>query len=248
MNAGACGLDIEDEQPVMPVAHIQPVTHAQRMVAARFRPVAPWIYLAAGFPLSGDPPFADLDRVFRVLEVENHHDRAAEAFDGRRKIHVAAVEIEAVNAAPDRVPGRNLTGVGFVGHVVNADTDGKIVRFAGADQFVVTDHDIAAGMHLVGVGAVGHSRVREKLGVFRVGDVDDAGPERIRHVADIGRRAVDADLAAPGAVEKSDLFKSQCARHYSSPIRSVCTVRCRCRRPRPGRASTSFARRISQLR
>ena len=52
-------------------------------MAARFGPVAPGIFFSAGFPLPGNPPFADFDWVFGVFQVKDDHDRAAKAF-GRR--------------------------------------------------------------------------------------------------------------------------------------------------------------------
>ena len=58
--------NVEDEQAVMPVADIEAVTQAQRMMAARRHPVAPRIWFSAGLPLTGNPPSAGLDRIRQI--------------------------------------------------------------------------------------------------------------------------------------------------------------------------------------
>src|SRR5262245_57270195 len=113
--------NVEDEQPVVPVADIETIAHAQRMMAARRGPVVPRIRLAAGLPLPRDPPPPDLDGVGRIGEVEDHHDVADIAFGGRRDVGVAAVEIVAVHAAAGGAPrGDQLRGA-WTRYVVNAD-------------------------------------------------------------------------------------------------------------------------------
>ena len=86
--------DVEDEEAVVPVADIEAVAEAQRMVAARRYPVAPGVLLAARLPLAGDPPAPDLLRLRRIGEIEDHHDVADIALGGRRDVGVAAVEID----------------------------------------------------------------------------------------------------------------------------------------------------------
>src|SRR5215469_17835452 len=88
--------DVEDDEAAVPIAGIEPVALAQRMMAA-VRRALPVRLLAAGGPLSRHPPTADLAGVRRVPEVEDHHDIAAIALDRRRDIGVAPVEIEAMD-------------------------------------------------------------------------------------------------------------------------------------------------------
>src|SRR5206468_2350917 len=83
----------------MPVADIETIAHAQRMVATRRRPIFPGIRLAAGLPLAGNPPPGDLDRLGRIGEVQDHYDVAHAALRGRRDVGIAAIEIIAVDAA-----------------------------------------------------------------------------------------------------------------------------------------------------
>src|SRR6476620_4529885 len=54
--------NIQNEEPVVPVADIESIAHAQRMVATRRNPIVPWIRLAARFPLTWNPPSSDLHR------------------------------------------------------------------------------------------------------------------------------------------------------------------------------------------
>src|SRR3546814_10181271 len=84
--------DIEDEEPVMPVADIQPVAEPQRMVAARPGHALPRIVLAAGVPLAGDPPAAHLFRPLGIADVEDQHDVAGVALDRGRDVGVARSE------------------------------------------------------------------------------------------------------------------------------------------------------------
>src|SRR5258708_37866447 len=93
--------DIENVEAVVPIAHIEPVAVAQGMMAARRSPIGPRIFLAAGFPLTGDPPTTNLDGLCRIDEVEDHDDVTDVAFRGRRDVGVAAVEIEPAYAATD---------------------------------------------------------------------------------------------------------------------------------------------------
>ena len=91
------------KKPRVPVADVEPVAHAQRVMAARLRSFHR-VVLAAGRPLARHPPAPDLSRIGRVLEVEDHHDVADIAVGGRRDIGVAAVEIEAVHARAAGAP------------------------------------------------------------------------------------------------------------------------------------------------
>ena len=89
----------------------------------------------------------------------------------------------------------------------------EIVGLAGTDEFMIAHHEVALRMHFVRMRSFRHFNVGQQLWIFRVGDVNDTGPERVGHVTDIGGRAVDTDLSAPGAIEITDLFKTLCTRH-----------------------------------
>ena len=73
---------------------------------------------------------------------------------------------------------------------------------------MVPHHDVAARVHFVRMRAFGHIGMGQQFRVFRIGNIDDACAEGVRHVTDIGRCPVDTDLAAPGAIENPDLFKT----------------------------------------
>src|ERR1700676_3772114 len=102
----------------MPIADIEPVAPAQRMMAA-MRRALPARLLAAAGPLSGHPPAPDLARLRGVAEVEDHHDVAAIALDRRRDIGVAAVEIEAMDARTVGLPAGDLARACRCGHVID---------------------------------------------------------------------------------------------------------------------------------
>src|SRR5262249_55957294 len=53
--------DIQDKEPVMPVADIEAIAHAQRMMTTRRGPIVPRIRFSSGLPLPGDPPPPHLD-------------------------------------------------------------------------------------------------------------------------------------------------------------------------------------------
>ena len=65
-------VDVEYVEPAVPVARIEAIPIAQRMVAA-MRGALPRRRLAARGPLSGRPPAADFLRTRRILQVEDHH-------------------------------------------------------------------------------------------------------------------------------------------------------------------------------
>src|SRR5580698_796322 len=80
--------DIEDDKAAVPIADVEPVALAQRMMAA-VRRALPARLLAAGGPLSGHPPAADLARMRGIAEVEDHDDVAAIALHRGRDVSVA---------------------------------------------------------------------------------------------------------------------------------------------------------------
>ena len=111
----------------MPVTHIEPIADAQRVVAARRWPIHRGVRFAAGFPLSGDPPAADFERLGRIDEVEDHHDVADVTLGGRRDVGVAAVEIKAMHATARRAPFGDQLGRCRIGHIVYIDTAADLV-------------------------------------------------------------------------------------------------------------------------
>ena len=152
----------------MPVADIEPVAHAQRMVAARRHPICPWILLAARLPLAGNPPAADLERLRRIGEIEDHHDVADIAFHRRRDVGVAAVEIEAVHAAADRAPFGDQLRCGGLGDVVDVDPAAEVVSGSAlAELLVIDDHDAVGDTHLVRMPAFSARRCWRALAASR---------------------------------------------------------------------------------
>ena len=134
--------DVEDEKTVMPVADIEPVAVAQRMMAARRHPIRPRIVLAARLPLAGNPPAPDLDRLCGIREVEDHHDIADVAFDRRRDVGVAAVEIEAMHAAADGRPFGDQLRLARPRNVVDRDTAADLAAAGFAELLMIDDHDV----------------------------------------------------------------------------------------------------------
>src|SRR4029079_16869041 len=96
-----------------------PVAEAQRVMATVLGRL-PRRRLAAGGPLSGHVPLADELGLRRVLQVEDAHDVADIAFEGRRAIQIAPVEGETVHAGPDRFPARDRFGLRWIADVVDA--------------------------------------------------------------------------------------------------------------------------------
>src|ERR1700722_7683219 len=126
----------------MPIADIEAVALAQRMMAA-VRRALPARLLAAAGPLSGHPPAPDLARVRGVAEVEDHQDVAAIALDRRRDIGVEAVEIEAMDARAIGLPARDLTRARRFRHVIDAEPAVKIFRrriLVGAVALAIDQH------------------------------------------------------------------------------------------------------------
>src|SRR5204863_8392263 len=88
-------VDPEDHKAAMPIARIEPVAAAQRMMAAMPAPL-PGRGLAAGGPLPRHPPARDRLGPGRVGEVEDHDDVADIALFLRRDVGIGAVRIETV--------------------------------------------------------------------------------------------------------------------------------------------------------
>ena len=87
--------DVEDHKPAVPVARIEPVAAAQRVVTA-MPPPRPSRLLAAFGPLTLHPPARDRLGPCRVGEVEDHDDVADKPVFLGRDIRIAPVRIETV--------------------------------------------------------------------------------------------------------------------------------------------------------
>src|SRR5262249_463372 len=192
---------------VVPVADIEPVALPDRMMAAGWSPVRPGVLLAAGLPLPRDPPAADFDGLRRVGEVEDHHDVADIALDGRRDVGVAAVEVIAVDALAVRLPLRDKLRLGRPRHVADAEAAAEPGGRGLPRALVVDDHDAVGHTHLVRVPPGRDLDPRQRARLPGIGDVDDRRAGRLAHMADIEGGAVDPDLAAAGAIDMGDMLR-----------------------------------------
>src|SRR5262249_61763539 len=118
--------DVEDHEAAVPVAHVEPVALANRVMAAVV-PSRPRRCLAPRRPLPRHPPAPDLQWPRRVGEVEDHDDVADVSLHLRREIPIATVEGEAVDAGAAALPERDLARARRVRHVV----DPEATRHAG---------------------------------------------------------------------------------------------------------------------
>src|SRR5499425_2426597 len=113
-------LDVENDEAAVPVAHVEPIAEANRMMTAMV-PSRPRRRLAARRPLPGHPPAPDLLRVRGIHQIEDHHDVADVAVHLRRDVGVAAVEGEAMHAGPAALPEGELAGAARLRHVEDAE-------------------------------------------------------------------------------------------------------------------------------
>jgi hypothetical protein len=163
--------------------------------------------------LSGDPPAADLLRLRRIGEIEDHHYVADIALGRRRDIGVAAIEIIAVHALAVGAPLGDQAGTRGIGDIVDAESAAELRIAVRPLPLVIDDHDAVGNAHLVGVPAGGHFDARKDLRIERIGDVDDRGPCRLPHVADVESRPVDPDLPAARTVDMGEPFGIPAVRH-----------------------------------
>src|SRR5687768_2327836 len=85
--------DIDDRETGVPVADVESIISANRVMAAGVR-TSPSRGFAAGCPLTPHPPAADLFGSFRILQIQNHRDVSVITFNSRRDIGITAVERE----------------------------------------------------------------------------------------------------------------------------------------------------------
>src|SRR5882724_5836867 len=196
-------LDVEDDEAAVPVRDVEPVAEADRMVAA-VRAALPGRRLAAGDPLAGHPPAADLLRVRRIVQVEDADDVAA----------ITAVEGEAVDTLA--LPERDLARLVGTRDVEDAEAAAEAGARRGARRRLpVHEHHVVHHTDLVGVH-VGRDRdLGELARLRRVADVDHRGAVRRLHVGDVRRGAADDDLAAARAIEVADRFDASRLCHGS---------------------------------
>src|SRR6516162_275245 len=164
----------------MPVADIEAIAHAQRMMTTRRGGVVPRIGFSPSLPLARDPPAPDLDRAGGIGEIEDHHDVADIALGRRRQVGVAAIEIVAVHTAAGRAPlGDQLRRAG-ARDVIDPDAPAELGRSALAQPLVVDDHD-----------ALRPGSRSAILGWFSIDSTRNARPSDVRR----------GGAAGPGALE-----------------------------------------------
>jgi hypothetical protein len=95
---------------------------------ATMRGLRPARVLAARGVLSGQPPATDLGRVRRLLEVQDEHDVADEAFERRRQVGEPAVEVKPVGAGAHSLPARELVRPRWIAHVIHAEAGREVRR------------------------------------------------------------------------------------------------------------------------
>jgi hypothetical protein len=76
--------------------------------------------------LAGHPPSADLDRITRILKIENDDDMREIAVRGRREISIALIQIEAVYALAAGFPAAQKLRFTWIGDIIDADSAEKI--------------------------------------------------------------------------------------------------------------------------
>src|SRR5262249_17859334 len=202
-------LNVENDEPAVPVAHIEPIALAHGMVAAMCRAL-PARSLAAGCPLSRHPPLADEPGPRRILEVDNADDVAEIAVHFRRAVDVAPVEGEAMHAAAGEA--RDVFRVGWAADVVDLEAAAK-VRVLAADRedlAIARDHAVL-DPYLVRERAVGNGDLCEFARLGRIADVDDARSMRGRDVADIGNALAHHHLPPAETIEVADDLESVAA-------------------------------------
>jgi hypothetical protein len=154
--------------------------------------------LAARQPLPRHPPAPNLLRACRVLQVEDTHDVADVALEGRRAVEIAAVEVEAVHAGAAGLPARDLARLRRIAHIIDPESAAPVRRRL-AHGLVVHHHQAVCDPRLMRVGARRHRQFGEALRVLRIAHVKDRGAVRAFHMAHIGDAPLDHDLAPPAS-------------------------------------------------
>jgi hypothetical protein len=169
---------------------------------ATMRGLRPARVLAARGVLSGQPPATDLGRVRRLLEVQDEHDVADEAFERRRQVGEPAVEVKPVGAGAHSLPARELVRPRWIAHVIHAEAGREVRRdraLVGGVELMVHEHYAGVHAHLVRMGAGRHAECGNDARALGIAHIDDRGAVWAAHVADVGRPALDHDLASAGA-------------------------------------------------
>jgi hypothetical protein len=170
-------------------------------MAARRRPVAPGIGLAARLPLPRYPPAPDFLGTGRILQIEDHHDIADIAFGSGRDIGVAAVKIVAVHPFAVGAPFADQMRPRRRRHVVDSEAAAEPGIAVLALPLMVDDHNAVGDAHLVRMPADGHIDAGQRDRVGGIRHIDDRRTGRLTHVADVQSAAVNPDLSAARAVD-----------------------------------------------
>src|SRR5262252_7758058 len=208
--------DVENDKSVVPIAHVQPIAVAQRMMAAGRNPIGPGIVFATRLPLPGDPPASDLLGLGGIGEVEDHDDIADEAFDRRRDVGVAPVEVEAVNAAAGCAPLRDQLRLARTRDIIDVEPAADVRGTALSELLVIHQHDAVVDADLVGMPPIRDVDLREHARLAWVSDVDDGRAAGRPLVTDIKRGAFDPHLPAPRAIQVRQQGRVALNRHGSA--------------------------------
>src|SRR5262249_44584651 len=142
-------LDVENDEAAVPVADVEPVAGADRVMAAVLPP-RPRGGLAAGGPLPRHPPAADFLRPTRIGQIEDQHDVANVAVHLGGEVGVAAVEGEPMHTGAAAPPERDLARTARRRDVVDAEPARRIRRRGLASvSLAVHEHEAGGRADLV---------------------------------------------------------------------------------------------------
>src|SRR5919108_746380 len=187
-------VDAEDHEAAVPVARVQAIASPHWMVTA-MRGSFPGRLLAAGDPLSGHPPAADLFRARWILKVDDRNHIADIAVEFRGAVHVSTVEREPVHPACG--PGGNARRLRWIAHIEYLEPALEIgIDAADGKHFAIDQHHTVFDAHLVRQRALRNADAC-KLARFRgIGNVDNGGAVRRLDVSDISDVVADNHLSA----------------------------------------------------
>jgi hypothetical protein len=174
---------VEDDEPSMPIAHVEPVSLTYRMMAP-VRVAIPVRLLPSGGPLSGHPPSSDFLRPCRIFEIDNHYDVADVTFKSRRQISVSAIGCKSVHAFAGGFEKRNFARLCPIRDV--EDFEARLGFFFGLVSFIVNQHHFTADPHFVRMNSFRHFKLRDQLRVLWIMDVDNGSSIGRIDMADIG--------------------------------------------------------------
>src|SRR5262249_60776891 len=150
---------IQDDDPSMPIAHIEPVSQTHRMMAPVCIAIPARPFPSRG-PLSGHPPSSNFLRPCWILEVDNHHDVADITFKSRREISVPAIECKSVDAFAGGFEKGNLLRLRLVRDIENFWACLRV--FFGLVLFIVKERDVSAGPHFGWMNSLRHVELGDR--------------------------------------------------------------------------------------